>query len=220
MDRTWIARESTLRGKWEYPGSSGANGLVIVSRLAPSGGGEGDGRPRDGKTMPPGPGNRFQLAKLPRPRTFLRVPFNIERASGGPPIGPPPPPAFCLLSFVDFNWQNSRNAWTTVLVTAARRRPRHPPNRREIETQGPTVPKTPLPRSLPAEFHVLSTRSSCSRNNEGYVASVSRMCLTAVTWWVTSFWEGKRKNYSIVLYKIKETTPKWLPSSAKEPRLT
>lgn len=72
--------------------------------------------------MPPGPGNRFQLAKLPRPRTFLRVPFNIEKASGATDRSLLSPSAFCLLSFVDFNWQNSRNAWTTVLVTAARRR--------------------------------------------------------------------------------------------------
>lgn len=36
----WIgrnARESTFRGKWEYPGSNGASGPVIVSRLSPWG---------------------------------------------------------------------------------------------------------------------------------------------------------------------------------------
>lgn len=67
----WIgrnARESTFRGKWEYPGSNGASGPVIVSRLPPWG-----NVPR--KNDAPGPGNRFQLAKLPYPRTFLRVPF-------------------------------------------------------------------------------------------------------------------------------------------------
>lgn len=131
----WIgrnARESTLRGKWEYPGSSGASGPVIVTRLPPWGNGTA---PR--KNDAPGPGNRFQLAKLPRPRTFLRVPFT----SRGPRATDRPRPPPSALSFLHFNWQNSRNAWT-VLVTAARRR-LHPPNPREIESNRTTIPGIP-----------------------------------------------------------------------------
>lgn len=123
----------------EWPGNCEA-----VSSLE-GGGGEGEaGTSPSRKNDAPGPGNRFQLAKLPRPRTFLEVPFT-SRGPGATDLAHPRRPP---LSFVDFNWQNSRNA-SPVPVTVGRRRP----------TLSFPPPYQPIPPKIVAKSKAIEDRA-------------------------------------------------------------
>ena len=97
------------------PGNCALSLLLLLLLLL---GGRGRWKAME-KRCPRAPRNRFQLAKLSRPRTFLWVPFTWRGPRGRSANTRP----FSLPS-VDFNWQNSRNAWTMF----------HPSIRREIES--------------------------------------------------------------------------------------